>query len=110
MSGQNFVCPEICPASDALQIDNLRALIRSNEVSFPVPVPVFTSEYRADVQWRLAELYFVHGWSPARLAERYNISARRVRQSLHSWACRARTKGYLQWLAPEQQSAEPILN
>lgn len=82
--------------ADNPQIDELRDAIRANRVSFPVPVPVFPSQYRADVQWRLAELYLVHGWSPGRLAERYNISGTRVRQSVRSWVRRARTLGYLQ--------------
>lgn len=78
------------------QLDDLRAAIRTNRVSFPVPVPVFARQYRADVQWRLVELYLIHGWSPVRLAERYKISCTRVRQSVRSWVRRAKTLGYLQ--------------
>jgi hypothetical protein len=82
------------------KLNDLRAAIQANQVTFPVPVPIFASEYRADVQWRVAELYFVHGWSPVRLAARYRISSSRVRQSLRSWARRARTVGYLQPILP----------
>lgn len=88
-----------------LQIDKLRDAIRANRVSFPVPVPVFVCQYRADIQWRLAELYLVHGWLPARLAQRYNISCTRVRQSVRGWVRRARTLGYLQTVPPETESA-----
>lgn len=83
------------------QIDDLRTAIRANQVSFPVPVPVFSNQYRSDIQWRLVELYFVHGWSPGRLAQRYHVSATRIRQSLRSWVRRARTLGYLQTVPAE---------
>jgi hypothetical protein len=47
-------------------------------------------------------LYFVHGWSPVRLAERYKISSTRVRQSLRGWVRRAITLGYLQPIPAEE--------
>jgi hypothetical protein len=83
------------PAAQLSNIDSLRAAIRANQVAFPVPVPLFRSQNRADLQWRFVALYFVHGWSPARLASRYNVSARRVRQQLRSWVRRAASLGYL---------------
>jgi hypothetical protein len=81
-------------------LDDLREAIRANRIHFPVPVPIFPRQYRADVQWRLAELYLVHGWRPERLAQRYGISCTRVRQSVRNWVCRARTLGYLQPVSP----------
>jgi|HubBroStandDraft_5_1064220.scaffolds.fasta_scaffold1593906_1 hypothetical protein len=88
--------PQLADGITNIDICDLRSAIRLNRISFPVPVPVFASQHRPDVQWRLAELYFIHGWSPVKLAERYGVSSRRVRQSLHNWASRARMRGYLQ--------------
>ncbi len=88
-----------------LQLDDLRAAIRANRVSFPVPVPIFARQYRADIQWRLAELYLVHGWSPVRLSARYRISRTRIRQSVRSWVRRAKTLGYLQPVPLETEYA-----
>jgi len=50
-------------ASAKMRLSRLRQAVRENRVSFPSPVPKFAHQYRADVQWRLAELYFVRGWS-----------------------------------------------
>jgi hypothetical protein len=86
-----------------LQLDDLRSAIRENRVSFPLPVPVFARQYRADTQWRLAELYLIHGWSSAMLADRYGISRSRVRQSVRHRVHRAHTLGYLQPVSPESK-------
>jgi hypothetical protein len=90
-------------------IDDLRAAIQANRISFPVPVPIFAYQHRADAQWRIVELYFVHGWSPGLLAQRYRVSSTRVRQTLRSWVKRAKTLGYLQAIpaaeAPEMAMA-----
>jgi hypothetical protein len=88
-------------ASGELNIEHLRAAIQANQLTFPVPVPVFVWQHKAEVQWRLAELYFVHGWSTERLGARYRVSGSRVRQSLRSWVHRARTLGYMQPVPPE---------
>jgi len=85
------------------QLHDLRISIQANKVIFPVPVPVFRHEYRADVQWRLAELYLIHGWSPTQLAQRYQISPSRVRQSVRRWVQCARQMGYLQSVPPENE-------
>jgi hypothetical protein len=95
------------PVED-LKIDGLRAAIQANQVTFPVPVPVFIWQHRADVQWRLAELYFVHGWSPPQLGRRYRISCSRVRQSLRNWVNRAKMQGYLQPV-PAEEDIRPAL-
>jgi hypothetical protein len=88
-------------AGRELNIDHLRAAIQANQVTFPVPVPIFSWQHKAEVQWRLAELYFVHGWSPERLGARYRVSCSRVRQSLRCWVHRARALGYMQPVPPE---------
>src|ERR1700686_1539785 len=77
-------------------IDDLRAAIQANQISFPVPVPIFAYQHRADAQWRIVELYFVHGWSPESLARRYRVTSTRIRQTLRSWVRRAKTLEYLQ--------------
>ena len=83
------------------RIDNLRDEIQANRVNFPVPVPIFPSQFRPDIQWRLVELYFIRGWSSRRLAERYGVTARRIQQSLQHWAGHAMERGYLQAIPPE---------
>ena len=89
------------PTDAGLRIDHLRDAIQTNQITFPVPAPIFSCEYKADVQWRLAELYFVRGWEPMRLAKRYRITSARVRQSLRSWVRRAAKQGYLQPIPAE---------
>jgi hypothetical protein len=79
-----------------LRIDKLRAAVWMHRVVFPAPVPVFSRQSRHDVQWRMAALYFVHGWSPQKLGDRYGVSARRIRQLVKQWVRRAMTLGYLQ--------------
>lgn len=90
-----------------LHLDEIREAIRTNRVTFPVPVPVFARQYRPDRQWRLAELYLVHGWHPVKLAQRYGISCTRVRQSVRHWVRRAKTLGYLQPVVTEAENNNP---
>jgi hypothetical protein len=87
--------------SGAQRIDILRKAIRANRVSFPTPVPVFPSQFRPDMQWRVVELYFIQGWHSERLGKRYGVTARRIQQSLQRWADRAVADGYLQEIPPE---------
>lgn len=94
----------VAKTEEPTHLDDLRAAIRANKVNFPVPVPIFARQHRPEIQWRLAELYFVHGWSPGRLAERYHITKSRVRQALRAWVQGARAFGYLQRVAPEQEA------
>jgi hypothetical protein len=103
MSSKTPCCPDNCNT-----IDDLRVAIHANRVSFPVPVPMFAFQHRPEVQWRLAELYFVHGWSPAELGERYRITTSRVRQSLRNWVQRARMLGYLQAVPPGEEPVAPL--
>lgn len=63
---------------------------------FPSQVPVFACQSRADIQWRLVELYFVHNWSCVELGERYNVAMERIRQLLSQWVHRAAVLGDLQ--------------
>jgi hypothetical protein len=74
----------------------LRAAIQNGEVSFPAQVPTFACQSRADVQWRLVELYFVRNWSCCQVGERYGVTLERARQLIKNWVNRAMALGYLQ--------------
>jgi hypothetical protein len=91
-----------------MSLRRLRTAIQNNEVSFPSPVPLFQCQSRADIQWRLAELYFIHNWSCPDLGQRYGISMERARQLVFNWVQRAIVLGYLQEIqTPASQLADP---
>jgi len=73
-----------------------------------MPVPVFACQHRADIQWRLVELYFIHGWSCSRLGQRYRVTDRRIQQLLQRWVSRAKTLGYLQTIPAEASIAPEV--
>jgi hypothetical protein len=79
-----------------LSLRRLRNAIQKCEVSFPSQVPMFPCQSRPDIQWRVAELYFVHNWSCGDLGERYGVTMERARQLIAQWARRAVVLGYLQ--------------
>jgi hypothetical protein len=79
-----------------MSLRRLRAAIQHNEVSFPSQVPTFECQSRADIQWRLIELYFVRNWTCPELGRRYGVTMERVRQLVFSWVQRAIVLGYLQ--------------
>ncbi len=97
------------PRHGNVRIDYLREAIQSNRIHFPMPVPIFQQEFRADIQWRLVELYFVRGWSTRRLAERYGVTTRRVQQSLLHWVGRAAERGYLQEIPDDSLHRAPSI-
>jgi hypothetical protein len=74
----------------------LRAAIQNNKVSFPAQVPTFACQSRADVQWRLVELFFVRNWPCSQVGERYGVTRERARQLIKNWVTRAIALGYLQ--------------
>ncbi len=74
----------------------LRAGIRNNLVTFPSEVSVFKKTTRPDLQAKIAVLYFVRGWSTARIGERYRIGRQRVAQIVTKWRIRAVCHGYVQ--------------
>jgi hypothetical protein len=86
------------------RLPGLRFAIRASRVSFPAQVPMFARQYRSDVQWRIAALYFVQGWSFEQLALRYGLTRRRIRQIIRGWAESAIQSGYLQQIPPEPQT------
>lgn len=92
------------PLTAVWSIGELRKAVWANRVNFPSPVPIFTGQFRPEIQWRLVELYFIRGWSARRLAERYGVTARRIQQSLQCWVGRALARGYLQEIPPAVMS------
>jgi Homeodomain-like domain len=83
------------------RLPDVRFAIRNSLISFPAQVPMFAKQNVADVQWRLATLYLVHGWSCAQLAQRYGVTRGRVGQAIRKWVERAATLGYLQRIPPD---------
>lgn len=77
----------------------------NRRVSFPSQVPAFARQCRRDVQWRVVALYFVQGWSCEQLAQRYGVTAVRIRQMIHKWVERATELGYLQRIPPQDTNA-----
>jgi hypothetical protein len=85
---------------ESLHLDSLREALRANAISFPNPVPTFERHHRADIQWRLVQLYFVLGWSCQEIARRYGFASQRVSQILTIWKRRAIETGYIQSIPP----------
>jgi hypothetical protein len=79
-----------------MSLRRLRAAIQNEEISFPSQVPMFPCQSRADIQWRLVELYFVQNWSCHELGKRYGVTMERARQLISQWVRRAAVLGYLQ--------------
>jgi len=77
-----------------------REAIQNNQIAFPSPVPIFRSQVRADIQWRVAELYLIRGWTCEQLAKRYGVTRGRMWRLVRTWLDRALTLGYLQDIPP----------
>jgi hypothetical protein len=88
-----------------IDLSVLRTAIRANRISFPSQVPAFPSCGQADLQQKFVQLYFLMGWSCARIAARYGLARHQVRGLLHVWKSRAANTGYLQHIP----SADTIL-
>lgn len=82
-----------------MRISALRTAIQSSQVSFPSQTPCF-NQSRADIQWRLVQLYFIRGWNCFQLARRYKLTRQRIEQLLAQWVERASKLGYLQEIPP----------
>jgi hypothetical protein len=79
----------------------LQLAIRRNLVCFPSQAPVFGKLPRRELQWRLAVLYFIRGWSTRRIARRYGLTRERCGQIISDWRTRAVNMGYIQDVTPE---------
>jgi hypothetical protein len=91
-----------------MRIDNLRRAIRNNEVSFPSQVPTFPKHDRPDVHGKMAQLYFVFGWSSPKIGARYGLSRLRAHQILNTWTRRAVEAGYIQSVPPAESVNLPL--
>ncbi len=87
-------------AFEACTPSQLRRKLRTNQVSFPAQVPTFAKHDRPDVQRKVAQLYFLFGWSCLRIAQRYGLLRQRVQQILTTWMRRAIQAGYIQEIPP----------
>jgi hypothetical protein len=92
----------VSPFSDRL--DRIRSAIWARRLSFPSQTPVFARQNCPDIQWRLAALYFIRGWSIEQLAGRYGVTRSRIRQSIRGWVKQAAMRGYLQPIPGETQT------
>jgi hypothetical protein len=97
--------PEGAVSITQMSLRRLRAAIHNDEVSFPSQVPVFACQSRAEIQWRMVELYFIRNWSCADVGGRYGVTLERARQLISLWVRRAALLGYLQEI-PEAEAAE----
>ena len=79
----------------------LREAIRNNLVSFPSQTPCFASHADGGLHWRIAQLYFVSGWSTGRICKRHGLSKQMVRNILTQWRLRAVAAGFVQDIQPE---------
>lgn len=84
----------------SLRVDQLRAAIRANLVTFPSQVPVFERHDRPDLQWKIVQLYFTLGWGYETIAIRFGLVHQRVAQILKTWKRRAIETGYIQHIPP----------
>src|SRR5436309_1492094 len=79
----------------------LQVAVRRNLVCFPSQAPIFGKRPRRDVQWRLAVLYFIRGWSTREIAKRYGLTRERCGQIISDWRIRAVNMGYIQDVTPD---------
>ncbi len=91
------------PVIDLALLGNraLQMAIRRNIVCFPSQAPVFGKLPRRDLQWRLALLYFIRGWSTRQIARRYGLTRERCGQIISDWRIRAVNMGYIQDVTPD---------
>jgi hypothetical protein len=87
----------------------LQVAVRRNLVCFPSQAPIFGKQPRRDVQWRLAVLYFIRGWSTREIARRYGLTRERCGQIITDWRIRAVNMGYIQDVTPDDFDALSLM-
>jgi hypothetical protein len=92
---------------NSLRVDQLRAAVRANLVSFPSAVPTFERHDRPDLQWKIVQLYFTLGWGYETIAVRFGLAHQRVAQILKTWKRRAIETGYIQYIPPFESLPMP---
>jgi hypothetical protein len=78
----------------------LRNAITRNLVSFPSQIRPFAKRTVADLQVRVVQLYFVHGWPVRRICDRYKLRKDTVHKLLTQWRIRAIESGCIQEIEP----------
>ncbi len=96
---------------ESVRLDLLQSAIRANEVSFPSQVPVFVRHAPPDLQCRVVQLYFIHGWSCGKIAKRYGFVRNYIWGVVNEWRRHAVSLGYIQVIPPMPNlHAEPALS
>jgi hypothetical protein len=85
---------------DSVRLDILQSAVRANEVSFPSQVPVFVRHAPPDLQCRVVQLYFIHGWSCGKIAKRYGFVRNYIWGVVNEWRRHAVSLGYIQVIPP----------
>jgi putative transposase len=88
-----------------LKLRQLRLAIQRNTISFPSPTPVFDWRQDNDVQWRMAHLFFIAGWSILALGRRYQVPSSRAGMLVRDWIELAIASGLVQEIPPEPQTS-----
>lgn len=78
----------------------LRFLIRHNLVTFPSQMPQLSRRGTGELSNRMAQLYFLRGWSLRAICGRYGISKVGAQKQLNEWRIRAVESGYIQEIEP----------
>ncbi len=81
--------------------ETLRRAIRESLVSFPSQIPGLLKCPPADTQRRIVLLFFVRGWSSAKIGARFQVPKHRIWKILNGWSVRALALGYIQVIDPE---------
>jgi hypothetical protein len=88
---------------ESVRLDLLQQAVRTNEVSFPSQVPVFVRHAPPDLQCRVVQLYFIHGWSCGKIAKRYGFVRNYIWGVVNEWRRHAVSLGYIQVIPPMPQ-------
>jgi hypothetical protein len=95
---------------DSVRLDLLQDAVRANEVSFPSQVPVFVRHAPPDLQCRVVQLYFIHGWSCGKIAKRYGYVRNYIWGVVNEWRRHAVSLGYIQVIPPMPQPFASVAN
>ena len=61
------------------------------------------------MQWRLAVLYFIRGWSTREIGRLYGLPRERCGQIISDWRIRAVNMGYIQDVTPDDFDAPGLV-
>lgn len=83
----------------------LRKLIRRNLVTFPAQARSYSKRAEGDLAPRLAQLYFIRGWSIRAICAKYGLRKSACQKLLAEWRIRAVGSGYIQEIEPGSVAA-----